>query len=233
MLALIDQRRRGWTLEFSNVVPTAVNFLRNIAPWLRHDFAYHGMGEVRKNILRKLTVWLCRLSRGGKRSPEPDISVILDLSRYAPDRHDLFRVLYAALLAYRPKNYRGRVVVFRAAAQPIFRLWDEPGLGWRELVEPEPDVRVVPVACCGKVPGPVRSAIRSQVAKGAPEVPVWLDFGDTMKGMFGLAAGEPNVVVFDAAGRLRLKITGTPDRAALEKLGQTVEALRYEAAGVR
>jgi len=99
---------------------------------------------VRKNILRKLTVWLRRLSRGGKRSPEPDISVILDLSRYAPDRHDLFRVLYAALLAYRPKNYRGRVVVFRAAAQPIFRLWDEPGLGWRELVEPEPDVRVVP-----------------------------------------------------------------------------------------
>ena len=144
LLALIDQRRKGWTLEFSNVVPTAVNFLRNIAPWLRHDFAYHGVGEVRKNILRKLTVWLRRLSRGGKRSPEPDISVILDLSRYAPDRHDLFRVLYAALLAYRPKNYRGRVVVFRAAAQPIFRLWDEPGLGWRELVEPEPDVRVVP-----------------------------------------------------------------------------------------
>lgn len=96
-----------------------------------------------------------------------------------------------------------------------------------------PDVRVIPVACCGKVPGPVRSAIRSQVAKGAPEVPVWLDFGDTMKGMFGLAAGEPNVVVFDAAGRLRLKITGTPDRPALEKLVQTVEALRYEAVGVR
>src|SRR5262245_43108448 len=41
--------------------------------------------------------------------------------------------------------------------------------------QPSPDVRVVPVACCGKVPGPVRGAIRSQIAKGAPEVPVWLD----------------------------------------------------------
>ena len=98
---------------------------------------------------------------------------------------------------------------------------------------PSPDVRVVPVACCGKVPGPVRSAIRSQVAKGAPEVPVWLDFADTMRGMFGLAAGEPNVVVFDAAGRLRLKINGTPDRPALDKLLQTVDALRYEAVGIR
>jgi hypothetical protein len=99
--------------------------------------------------------------------------------------------------------------------------------------QPSPDVRVVPVACCGKVPSPVRSAIRSQIAKGSPDVPVWLDFTDTMKGTFGLAAGEPNVVVFDAAGRLRLKITGTPDRPAIDKLVQTVEALRYEAAGVR
>jgi thioesterase domain-containing protein len=48
------------------------------------------------------------------------------------------------LLAYPPKRYRGRVVVFRATAQPIFRLWNEPGLGWRELVEPEPKVRMVP-----------------------------------------------------------------------------------------
>jgi hypothetical protein len=95
--------------------------------------------------------------------------------------------------------------------------------------QPSPDVRVIPVACCGKVPGPVRSAIRGQIARGSPEVPVWLDFADTMKGTFGLAAGEPNVVVFDAAGRLRLKVNGTPDRAALDKLVRTVEALRYEA----
>ncbi len=144
LLALIDQRRKGWALEFSNVAPTAVNFLRNIAPWLRHDVAYHGPGEVWKNIRRKLMAWMRRLSRGGRPSPEPDISVILDLSRYLPDSHDLFRVLYAAMLAYRPEHYRGRAVVFRAGAQPVFRLWDEPGLGWRELIEPEPIVRVVP-----------------------------------------------------------------------------------------
>ena len=93
-----------------------------------------------------------------------------------------------------------------------------------------PDVRVVPVACCGKVPGPVRGVIRSQVAKGSPDVPVWLDFGETMKTGFGLTAGEPNVVVFDAAGRLRMRVNGTPDQAALDRLVKAVQGLRAEAA---
>jgi len=59
---------------------------------------------------------------------------------------------------------------------------------------------------------------------------VWLDFADAMKGLFGLTSGEPNLAVIDAAGRLRLKVNGTPDRAATEKLMQAVQALRYEAA---
>lgn len=92
-----------------------------------------------------------------------------------------------------------------------------------------PDVRVIPVACCGKVPGPIRGAIRTQIAKGSPDVPVWLDFADAMKTSFTLTAGEPNVVVFDAAGRLRMKINGTPDRAALERLTKSVQNLRAEA----
>jgi hypothetical protein len=76
------------------------------------------LDEVQRNIRRKLGVWIRRLSRGGKAPPEPDLAVFLDLSRYLPDLYDLFRVLYAALLAYRPEHYHGRTVVFRAAAQP-------------------------------------------------------------------------------------------------------------------
>jgi hypothetical protein len=92
-----------------------------------------------------------------------------------------------------------------------------------------PDVLVVPVACCGKVPGPIRAAISKQIAKGSPDVVVWLDFADAMKGLFGLAAGEPNVVVIDAAGAARMKCNGAPDRATLDKLVQTVQSLRGEA----
>lgn len=97
--------------------------------------------------------------------------------------------------------------------------------------QPSPDVRVMPVACCGKVPGPIRGVIRSQIAKAVPDSIVWLDFADVMKAAFGLTAGEPNVVVFDAAGRLRMRVNGTPNPATLDRLVKAVEGLRYEAAG--
>lgn len=94
-----------------------------------------------------------------------------------------------------------------------------------------PDVRVIPVACCGRVPGPIRGVIRTQIAKGAPDVPVWLDFGDAMKANFGLTPGEPNLVVIDAAGRPRGKVNGTPDAATLDGVVRTVQQLRAEALG--
>jgi hypothetical protein len=92
-----------------------------------------------------------------------------------------------------------------------------------------PNVLVIPVACCGKVPTAIRGVIRTQIAKGAPDTVVWLDFADTMKTMFGLTAGEPNIAVIDAAGRLRLKVNGTPDATATDKLMRSVQALRQEA----
>jgi hypothetical protein len=92
-----------------------------------------------------------------------------------------------------------------------------------------PNVIVVPVACCGKVPGAVRGVIRSQVAGASPDAVVWLDFGDTLKTMFGQTAGEPNLLVFDAAGRLRMKVNGTPDQPTMDRLTKAVQDLRYEA----
>jgi len=92
-----------------------------------------------------------------------------------------------------------------------------------------PNVVVVPVACCGKVPGAIQKPIRAQIAKAVPDSVVWLDFGDTLKVMYGQTAGEPNLVVFDAEGRMRLKLNGTPDQAAMDRLTKAVQELRYEA----
>src|SRR4051812_47871075 len=91
-----------------------------------------------------------------------------------------------------------------------------------------PNVIVVPVACCGKVPMAVRPAISKQIAKGSPDVVVWLDYADAMKGMFGLTAGETNVVVIDTAGRARMKLNGLIDQPAMDKLVQTVQGVRAE-----
>ena len=110
-----------------------------------------------------------------------------------------------------------------AAGQPAEKAKLAPVAGGRV------DVKVIPVACCGKVPGPIRSVISKQIAKGSPDVAVWLDYTDAMKASFTLTAGEPNVVVFDASGRLRMKINGTPDQPALEKLMKNVQGLRAEA----
>jgi hypothetical protein len=96
-----------------------------------------------------------------------------------------------------------------------------------------PNVAVIPVACCGKVPGPVKKLIRSGLKKDAPDVPVWLDFENTMEDSFELRSGEPNLVVIDAEGRLRLKVNGKPDKETLQKVLQTAQNLRAEAAGLR
>jgi len=99
--------------------------------------------------------------------------------------------------------------------------------------KPSPDVVVQAVACTGKVPALVRTAIRVGLKKDAADTPVWLDFGTVMADTFGMRDGQPNLVLFDAQGRLRLKVNGTPDRATFDKLLQTAQNLRAEAAGLK
>jgi hypothetical protein len=95
-----------------------------------------------------------------------------------------------------------------------------------------PDAVFIPVAAAGNVPGVIKDFLRSQIKKASPDVPVWLDFSGTMEKNFTLRAGEPNVVVFDATGRLRMKIHGNPDQATTDKLLQSIQNLRAEAAGL-
>ena len=91
------------------------------------------------------------------------------------------------------------------------------------------NVVVVPVACCGKPPALIRSAIRKEIAKNSPDVVVWLDFGDKLKNMFGQTAGEPNLLLFDSTGCLRMRINGTLDQPTMDRLVKDVQYLRYEA----
>ena len=93
-----------------------------------------------------------------------------------------------------------------------------------------PDVLVVPVACPPNVPSVIQDLVRAGIKKAAPDTVVLLDFAGAMEEQFGLRAGEPNLVVFDAAGRVRMKVNGTPDAATGQRLVQTIQNLRAEAA---
>jgi hypothetical protein len=94
-----------------------------------------------------------------------------------------------------------------------------------------PNVRVLPVACIGKVPDLFKNMIRNRVKKEAPDTLVLLDFEDKMKDQFGMKEGEPNLVVVDAKGRVRMKVAGELDEATYAKLLQGVDYLRKEAVG--
>jgi hypothetical protein len=96
-----------------------------------------------------------------------------------------------------------------------------------------PDVHVIPVACTGKVPDLVLTFLRRELKKASPDVPVWIDAGTVMKDTFGQREGEPNLVVVDAAGRLRYRVLGTPDEKTSARLIEIVDYLRKEAAGVK
>lgn len=95
--------------------------------------------------------------------------------------------------------------------------------------QPSPDVLIVPVACAANVPNVVQDFVKASIKKAAPETVVLLDFDGAMEKAFGLRAGEPNLVVFDTTGRVRMKINGTPDAATGQKLVQTIQNLRAEA----
>jgi hypothetical protein len=107
-----------------------------------------------------------------------------------------------------------------AAKQPVIAL---------SGAKVSPDVAVVPVATCGKVPSVVRTVIRAQIKKGAPDVPVWLDFEETMVKHFGQTSGEVNVAVFDTKGRYRHVANGTLDAKKQSQLLQLIQDLRVEA----
>jgi hypothetical protein len=112
----------------------------------------------------------------------------------------------------------------RAPARPI--------AGWPAGV-PVPDVRVLAVACAGKVPGVVASLIRSQLRSKSPDMPVFLDFEDKMKQFYGLGAGVTNLAVIDTQGRVRCRAHGMVKPAQFGELTQFLEKLREEARPAR
>ncbi len=96
-----------------------------------------------------------------------------------------------------------------------------------------PEVNVIPVAACAGVPGPIKGLIRKALAKDAADTPVWIDFDGVMAEKFTMREGEPNLVLIDAEGRLRLKVNGKPDKETMQKVLQTAQNLRAEAAGLK
>lgn len=100
--------------------------------------------------------------------------------------------------------------------------------GWPADV-PVPDVHVIPIACVPEVPKMLRGMVRSQIRKGSPHLPVWLDYEDAMRKGFGIVPDEPNVLLIDTAGVARGVNAGKPDDAKYAQLVEAIDTLRSQA----
>jgi hypothetical protein len=94
---------------------------------------------------------------------------------------------------------------------------------------PVPDVHVIPIACVPEVPKMLRGMVRSQIRKGSPHLPVWLDYDDAMRKGFGIVPDEPNVLLIDTAGKPRGVNAGQPDEAKYAQLLAAIDTLRVQA----
>jgi hypothetical protein len=100
--------------------------------------------------------------------------------------------------------------------------------GWPAEV-PVPDVHVIPIACVPEVPRMLRGMVRSQIRKGSPHLPVWLDYEDAMRKGFGIVPDEPNVLLIDTAGVARGVSAGKPDDTKYKQLVEAIDTLRSQA----
>lgn len=100
--------------------------------------------------------------------------------------------------------------------------------GWPAEV-PVPDVHVIPIACVPEVPRMLRGMVRSQIRKGSPHLPVWLDYEDAMRKGFGIVPDEPNVLLIDTAGVARGVSAGKPDETKYTQLVEAIDTLRSQA----
>ncbi len=89
-----------------------------------------------------------------------------------------------------------------------------------------PDVRVIPVASLTEVPRALKPVARARMRKDSPVVPIWLDFDGTLKRMFGIIPGEPNVVVLNTAGQVHSVLAGNLDEQEFQQFVTRVDHIR-------
>ena len=89
-----------------------------------------------------------------------------------------------------------------------------------------PDVRVIPVASLTEVPRALKPVARARMRKDSPVVPIWLDFDGTLKRMFCIIPGEPNIVVLNTAGQVHSVLSGKLNEQEFQQFVARVDHIR-------
>jgi amino acid adenylation domain-containing protein len=134
LLAVLDQPLGGAETRGDRWRPgPVVGFLKNVPRWVACDLLRTRPGALFARLrgkVRTLARKVAAFARGrGREAYKVDAESAFD-ARHLPRPYlDLIHRLYRALLAYEPHAYPGRVTLFRARVQPLFRLRGHD-LGW-------------------------------------------------------------------------------------------------------
>jgi amino acid adenylation domain-containing protein len=116
---------------------SVARFLRNLGPWfseeMRHNTAKQMVTRFRRKILNRLRRSIPAAPSQQIDQAHRDVSAWID-PRLPAEFRSFCEHNYRILMNYRPKRYRGSIVVIRASAQPLFST-SETDLGWGRLAE--------------------------------------------------------------------------------------------------
>ncbi|MBI4664652.1 MAG: amino acid adenylation domain-containing protein [Verrucomicrobia bacterium] len=132
--------RVEWTPAYT------LRFLKNLFDWTR-NFMQLSSARRKEYVGWKLRTFRRRFAEGAL--PEKsgragiDVEALADLSSYGREQRALWEAHIRALIAYHPKPYRGRVVLFRTRGHPPFCSFD-PRNGWEDFITSGLEIRRVP-----------------------------------------------------------------------------------------
>ena len=75
------------------------------------------------------------------------------------------------------------------------------------------------------------SSVNSVAPSAATQSSIWLDFDGTLKRMFGIIPGEPNIVVLDTAGQVHSVLSGKLDDQDFQLFVTRIDHVRSASRG--
>src|SRR5262249_15972876 len=82
-------------------------------------------------------------SRFQRRPPSAQAADLFEMARIPESYRTLLEANFRALRSYVPRPYAGRVALFKARSQPLFR-WHEPLMGWKQLLTGPVEYTIIP-----------------------------------------------------------------------------------------
>ncbi len=137
--------RSATGLQRLRVVP---HFVRTLPYWIVDDLLQTPIRTTTHRVYGKVCGWGKKIrNRLVTRAPQPQTTLPLEamfgVRRVQNWRRRFLETQYQATLRYQPREYPGRITLFRARTPPLFTATD-PDLGWASLAADGVTIQVVP-----------------------------------------------------------------------------------------